>query len=237
MSDPSRWLEDTPRDETPRKGNEHSLHLLLKEQIAIPGDLIEAKIGRYKADILRENLVIEIQTRSLASMRRKAHSIMKNNPLRVVMPIHCRKYIVKLDENGDFVHRRKSPKRQTIFDIFEELMHVPELLLHPDFQLELIFLITEEVRIQDGKGSWHRKGQSIIERGLLEITDRRVFTNRDDYISLIPTSIRQSFTTTSLAKRLNINVRLARKVGYTFFKAGIAERIGKDGNAHIYQIL
>jgi hypothetical protein len=50
---------------------ERSLHAALKEHLRQPGDELEVKLGRYVIDIVRDDLLIEIQTRHLYALRPK----------------------------------------------------------------------------------------------------------------------------------------------------------------------
>ena len=76
--DPERFIETKEAvlaSERERNGigtlGEKSLHLILKSYYEPLYALHEQKLGRYVADILNEDGVIEIQTRSLSAMRKK----------------------------------------------------------------------------------------------------------------------------------------------------------------------
>jgi hypothetical protein len=55
--------------------NEKPLHAALKVWYALPGDRLEVSVGGFIADIVRGDLLIEIQTRHLAAMKRKLHAL------------------------------------------------------------------------------------------------------------------------------------------------------------------
>ena len=55
--------------------NEKSLHAALKHWYAKPGDLLEFALEGYVVDILRGNHVIEIQTGSFSSIKRKMRDL------------------------------------------------------------------------------------------------------------------------------------------------------------------
>ena len=59
------------------------------------------------------------------------------------------------------ISRRKSPKRGTLLDIFEEILRVPQLLPHPNFSIEVVFIQEEEVRRYDRIHGWKRRGWII----------------------------------------------------------------------------
>jgi len=49
--------------------NEHSLHLEIKRVYSLPGDFFEVKLDSYIVDILRGELVIEVQTKNFSALR------------------------------------------------------------------------------------------------------------------------------------------------------------------------
>jgi hypothetical protein len=61
--------------------------------------------------------------------------------------------------------RRKSPKRGTPLQIFDELVSFPQLQLRPGFSLELLLIQEEEVRRFDGSRGWLRKMDAITVLG------------------------------------------------------------------------
>ena len=74
--------------------NEKPLHAALKEWYARPGDQFEVSIDGYVVDIVRDALLIEIQTGNFSSIKRKVHALAALHPLRLVFPIAREKWIV-----------------------------------------------------------------------------------------------------------------------------------------------
>ena len=70
-------------------------------------------------------------------------------------------------------------------DIFDELIRFPNYVTHQNFSIEIILIKEEEIRRKDGKGSWKRRGWSILDRKLLEVIDRRMYTNPSDFLILL----------------------------------------------------
>src|SRR4030042_1787412 len=101
-------LQDTPR--AIGTLNEKPLHAALKAWYAQPGDQLEAKVDGYIIDIVRGDLLVEVQTRNLAAIKRKLLALVSHHPVRVVYPKAREKWIVKLSQDGSRVGRRKSPK-------------------------------------------------------------------------------------------------------------------------------
>jgi hypothetical protein len=76
--------------------NEKPLHAALKKWYARPGDQLEVPVDGFVVDIVRDGLLIEIQTGSFASIKRKVHSLSENHILRLVHPIAREKWILLL---------------------------------------------------------------------------------------------------------------------------------------------
>ena len=129
-------LEDTSAINT---FNEKALHADLKAWYARPDDLIETPVDGFIIDIVRGDLLIEIQTRNFSAIKRKLNQLTANHPVRLVYPIACEKWIVKLPKDGKSPKsRRKSPKRGALVDLFAELVSFPDLLASPNFSLDVL---------------------------------------------------------------------------------------------------
>jgi hypothetical protein len=138
---------------------EKSLHAALKSWYAAPGDIIEQPVDGFVVDLVRGDELIEIQTSNFSAMKRKLPVLLESHTVRLVHPIPVLKWIVRLDQDGDSIlSRRRSPKRGSLLDIFDELVSIPHLVSHPRFSLEVLLVEVEETRWQDGRGSWRRRG-------------------------------------------------------------------------------
>ncbi|MFH1489645.1 MAG: hypothetical protein ABII06_12150, partial [Pseudomonadota bacterium] len=90
-------------------------------------------------------------------------------------------------------------KKGHLFQLFEELVSIPELIRTRNFSLEVLLIKEEEVRRDDGQGSWRRKGWSIFDRCLVEVVDRQIFKTPSDFLDLIPKDLLDPFATDDLA--------------------------------------
>jgi hypothetical protein len=210
---------------------EHSLHLQIKEAYSIPGDVFEIKLGNYIIDILRGELIIEVQTRNFSALKEKLQSLIKTNQVRLVYPLPEKKWITYITKDGVVVNKRASPKKGKIADLFRELVRIPNMLSEENFSLEVLLIDEEEVRCNDGKGSWRRKGASIIERRLIKINNQILFQNKYDYLKILPEQLNVPFTNKEFAKSAKIPVRAARQITYCLRKSGIIYVAEKKGHA------
>lgn len=216
--------------------NEKPLHASLKQWYAQPGDRFEVPVDGFVIDIVRDDLLIEIQTRNFASINSKLCKLTRSYEVRLVYPVVQEKWIVRSATNKRGVAvRRKSPKRGRLEDLFWELVSIPQLLSNPNFSLEVLMITAEEVRRYDGKRRWRRKGWVIEGRRLLDVLDRRLFGASADWLAFVPNEL-QSFTTKDLATIANTRRDLAQKMAYCLRQARMIDLIGKQGRANLYRV-
>ncbi len=215
--------------------NEKPLHAALKEWYAQPGDQFEVPVDNFVIDIVRDELLIEIQTQGFSQIKGKLAELLARHPVQLVYPIAREKWIVKLTQGRRGRRsRRKSPKRGTIHDVFGELVSIPGLLSEPGFTLEVLLIQEEEVRRHDPKRAWRRRGWVTHERRLLDVVDRKVFREPADLAALIPPELSEPFTTSDLAAAIFRPLRLAQRMAYCLREMGAIVAVGKQGNAFLY---
>ena len=196
---------------------------------------MEAKVDGFHIDIIRDNLLIEIQTGIFSSQRRKLNKLIKKHRVRLVFPIAQGKLIVRLDADGvTQLGRRKSPKKGNLFHLFKELVSIPDLIKNRNFSLEVLLIYEEEIRLGDGAGSWRRKGWSIVDHRLIEVLSRHTFSKPSDFITLIPADLPDPYSTEELANSINQPRWLAQKMAYCLRCMGVIKITGKKGNSLLY---
>jgi hypothetical protein len=215
---------------------EYSLHSEIKDWYMISGDELEVKVDEFIVDIVRDKLLIEIQTQNFSAIKPKLIKLLSNNQVRLVYPIAKLKWIVHLSGSGEVVRRRKSPKKGKVVDVFYELVHAPDLIKDRNFSLEVMLIEEEEVRCDNGKGSWRRRGISVKDRKLLNVFDRTVFEDSRDFLKFLPKELNEHFTNKVFASKLGISVRLAQKITYCLRKMGAISVAGKKRNELLFKV-
>ena len=216
---------------------ERSLHASIKKLYMIGDARDEVEVDGYVVDVVRNGLLIEVQTRNFSKIKSKLLALIKTHPVRLVYPIPSVKWVVRQFPDGlSEISRRKSPKRMSHVDIFDELIRFPNYIAHNNFSLEVILIKEEEIRRKDGKGSWRRRGWSIIDRRLVEVIDMRLYENPSDFLHFIPDTLERPFTNSDLIDTLGIPRRIAQKMTYCLRKMGTIKAVGKKGNAILYDI-
>lgn len=216
--------------------NEKPLHAALKEWYAQPGDEVEVKVDGYVIDIVRQDLLIEIQTGGFGSLKHKLIDLLARHQVRLVYPIAREKWIVKLaGDECSRVSRRKSPKRGAFHHLFSQLVSFPALMADPNFALEVLLVQEEEYRLHVPGRAWRRRGWVTHERQLLRVVERRCFKDPLDLAALLPSELPDEFTTLDLATSLRQTRRLAQQTAYCLREMGAITRVGKRGNAILYE--
>jgi len=214
---------------------ESSLHAALKQWYKEPGDKLEEPIDGYIIDIVRDNLLIEIQTGNFSSIKKKLENLTESYEVRLVYPIVRDKLIVKMDPIRNKANTmRISPKHGTYYDIFEELIRIPHLVSKMNFTIEVVLIQIEEIRKINGTGSWRRKGSSIYDRKLVKVLERKQFYTPIDFLMLKPIGLRTPYTNIELAISLNKPLRLAQKMSYCLRKMEMVKVVGKKGKAFLF---
>ena len=215
--------------------NEKPLHASLKQWYARSGDRFEVPVDGFVIDIVRDNLLIEIQTRNFASINAKLRKLTRSYEVRLVYPVVQEKWIVR-QANGGMVVRRKSPKHGRLEDLFRELVSIPQLLAHPNFSFEVLTIREEELRCYDARRKRRRGRGWIVEgRRLVEVLDRRLFLKPADWLAFVPEGL-HSFTTKDFAQVADSDRDLAQKMAYCLRHARMIELIGKEGRANLYRV-
>ena len=216
---------------------ESSLHASLKGWYFKPGDSLEMEVDGSIVDLVRCGMCIEFQTKHLYAIKKKVLKLLTAHPVRIVYPLTVEKHILRIDINTEAVlSRRKSPIKGSLFDIFNELVRITQLIGYDLFSFEALFIREEQVLVNDGAGSWRRKGWSVGDRRLIEVVGSTLFTEMDDYKKLIPKGLNDPFSVKDLAGAIHRPGYLASKMAYSLREMGAIEIVGKKGNAYLYKM-
>jgi len=193
--------------------SENSLHAAVKQYLVQPGDLVEHPVGTYIVDIVREETLYEIQVKNLYSLRHKLDVLLENFKVHIVHPIPQSKWVVRMETPASNPKKRKSPKKCSVYHAFDQLVYLHSYISHPNFTLDILMIEQEDILINDGKGSWRRKGWSLSDQRLLKVLDHIPLCGLRSYARFLPDTLNTPFQTKELAFAAGIPVRLAQKNG------------------------
>lgn len=217
--------------------SEKTVHAVLKNYYEPDEDKQEIPIEGLYADIFTGSDIIEIQTRSFDKVREKLNRFLPQYPVTVVLPIPSTKWLIWIDEEtGELSEKRKSPKKGNPYQAFTELYKIKQYLKKEGLTIRLFFLDIEEYRLLNGWNQSKKRGSSRFDRIPTEAVNEIVLSCPRDYIQLIPPDIEEPFTSGEFGKKVKIPSRLAGIVLNILFDLALVERVGKKGNAYLYEV-
>ncbi len=211
---------------------ERGLHAELKEWLREPGDLVEGTVWGYRADIIRGDLLIEIQTGNFPQIRAKLAKLLKGYRVRLVHPLPERRWVIR--EVDGKRQRRVSPRVGRVEEVFNELVYCPTLPLDPNFSLEVLMVHAEEKQAVRWRGK-RRTRYTVTERHLVKVVGSTVFEKPGDYLRLLP-EMNGAFTARQLSKSAKLRITLARRMVYCLAKMGVIEEVGSVARAKLYRV-
>jgi hypothetical protein len=126
---------------------EGPLHAAVKALLAEPGDRLEVPVGRFVIDLVRaDGELVEVQTGGFGALGKKLDALLDEHRVRVVHPVAAERRIVRVDEHGQVLAARRSPKRETAVAVFDKLVAFPSLLTHPNLTIEVLLLREDHIR-------------------------------------------------------------------------------------------
>ena len=216
--------------------NEGALHAQLKEWCRRPGDHVEEKVGGYVIDLVRDGLLIEVQTGGFAPLRRKLAALLETHRVRVVAPVAVSRRIVRVSAEGEVLSSRRSPKHERIEDVFSRLVSIPALLAHPRFELEVVLAHVDEVRTFDARRAWRRRGWVVAGRSLASVDGSVLLSSQADAAALLPEGLPDAFDTLELANAAGIDRGVAQQMAYCLRHCGAISSSEKRGQAFLYRL-
>ena len=222
----------------PRTGigelREGPLHAAVKALLAQPGDRLETPVGRFVIDLVRaDGELVEVQTGGFGPLAKKLDALLDEHRIRVVHPVAAERRIVRVDEHGELLGARRSPKRATAVDVFDKLVAFPSLLTHPNLTIEVLLLREDHIR-RPQPVTTRRRTRDPGERRLVAVIDRVVLRSAEDIVAALPALPHEPFTTRELAAVLRCSTLLAQRTLYCLRMTGIVEPAGKRGRAPLH---
>jgi hypothetical protein len=213
---------------------EGPLHAAVKALLAEPGDRLEVPVGRFVIDLVRaDGELVEVQTGGFAALGKKLDALLDEHRMRIVHPIAAERRIVRVDEHGEVLGTRRSPKRASAVAVFDKLVAFPALLTHPNLTIEVLLLREDHIRRPQPTVTRGRT-RDPGERRLVELLERVTFRTPEDVLEALPALPADPFSTRELAACLGCGTLLAQRTLYCLRAIGIVEPAGKRGHAPLH---
>jgi hypothetical protein len=154
-----------------------------------------------------------------------------------VKPLAASKLLVKRKRrNGRVLSTRYSPTHETLYHIFEDLVHFTQAYGHPRLTLEILLTEQEEHRVAIRKVRKFGKDYRVADRLLRAVCARNQLRTLRDLAALLPAGLPETFSTQDVARLASIPRWLAQKMAYCLRKTGAVEAVSKQGNNLIYRV-
>ena len=215
---------------------EGPLHAALKALLASPEDRVEVPVGRFVIDVVRsDGELVEIQTGGFGALGAKLDALLDEHRIRIVYPVAAERRIIRIDEQGQVLATRRSPKRATAVAVFDRLVAFPSLLTHPNLTIEVLLLREDHVR-GPSPTTTRRRTRDPGERRLVDVLDRITLRTTEDIVAVLPPLPSEPFTTRELAEVVGCGTVLAQRTLYCLRAIGVVEPAGKRGRAPLHAL-
>ncbi len=175
-----------------------------------------------------------MQTGDFGPLGPKLDALLDRHRVRIVHPIAAQRRIVRVDEHGEVVWTRRSPKRRTVIEVFDKLVAFPSLLTHPNLTVEVLLLREDHIRAPRPV-TVRRRTRDPGERRLREVLDRIELCGTDDVRRVLPPLPPEPFSTRELASLLDCTMLLAQRTAYCLRAVKIIEPAGKRGRTPLHR--
>lgn len=232
--------------------NESSLHSSLKTFYAVQhnGKTEVNEDGHIYDIVAADGEIIEIQTKNLSKLKSKISDVLVHNKkIKLVHPLINSNTIYLTDEKGKVLQKRKSPKKENIYDIFKELTGITDLLLNKNFSLDIVEINISEHRVKTetpvqtiNKRRRIKKDWLKVDKHLEEINEIHTFSTKKNYLALLPSTLPEQFTVNDFKlelKKLNFpqrTIKEANRIIWVLKNMNLISMIGKSGKAYLYVI-
>jgi hypothetical protein len=215
---------------------ETTLHRQLKELYAGDAASREVRLGGFRIDAVADGKLIEIQSAPLGAIRDKVRTLLNTHDVLVIKPLAARKTLIKRKTaGGAVVSVRSSPRRETVFDLFIELVNFVPLFPHPRLRLDVLLTEQEEERVPVRRRRRRGKNYRVLDRRLLCVAETHSFASAADILALLPPSLPASFTTADLARQAGMPRWLAQKMAYCLRRMDAIEVVGFAQRSRLYE--
>ena len=223
--------------------SEKYLHIFLKNYFEPDKSCHEVKVGRFTADVLSGNHIIEIQTRGLNALREKLeYYLLESYDVTVVHPIARVRKMVSFDAaTGEVERKWRYPHTGNWYDAIPELYKIKYFLDWEHLNVRLMLFDVEEYRELKGTGVTKtgkpkRRRSRRYERIPVAIGDSVILDNPADYLIFLPEGLPSEFTSYDFAKCAKIPHSLANMTLNILSYLGTVEHFDNRGRVYLYRL-
>lgn len=216
--------------------SEKSVHRILKLYIEPDETFHEIQYLGSVADIINDDGIHEIQTRSFEKLIPKLEKFLPTLRVCVVIPIICEKTLRWLDKSdGEISAAKKSPKKESVYTACRELYKIRRYLNHPNLSIRFISMRAEEFRYLDGRDESGKRGATKLDRIPTRIVDDISLSSAKELSQFLSDSVGDEFTLKELSRVSGFPFSVASSVVGVFKAIGAVDFLRKEGRINVYK--
>lgn len=216
--------------------NEKILHKIIKYYINSNPNEHEVKIKNLFVDVVVGDHLYEIQTANFNNLRQKLNILLPNYLVTIVYPVSHKKTIYNLNEQGELLNIKISPKIKTPLEILIEMYKIKSFVNHPNLSFKVIYLDMDEYRTQVEKKHFRSKGYVRLKQVPTILIKEYDLKNQNDYFKIFSEfAFPNQFTTKTFSKYFKISTSKAANAISVLKALNIVELIGREGRRNLWQ--
>ncbi|MHA2345076.1 MAG: hypothetical protein ACXACP_00015 [Candidatus Hodarchaeales archaeon] len=231
-----------------KKTTETLLHNKLKtiyrEQDEIKSEFeIKLSNRKYRLDLFdkEKGLVFEIQRASFGGVfSKKIQNLLDHNfRVRIIHPIILKQKISRFN-NEEMISKSYRNRHTTFLNFFENLVYF-KVPFQKNLEFDVLLVYEHLFREFIGYSKWSsRRKFQTANRDLIKIEKTLKIRRKQDFLSFLPSNLPIPFTNNDIFRKLRFshksrrNLRIPGQLTYSLCQLGLLKRIGKKGNAHLF---
>ena len=169
-------------------------------------------------------------------LKDKLDAFLPDYSVTVIFPMAKETYLSWIDpDTYEISGRRKSPRKANIFSALRELYPLRRFLGDENLHFKFLFFRIEEFKFLNGRKGTRKKGATRYERIPTALLDEIDYVTREDFLSLIPEGLPETFTTKDFAEAAKINRDTASYAVGILRELLLIDRCGKSGHSYLYR--
>ena len=177
-----------------------------------------------------------LQTQGFDKLRSKLEALLLNYKVTIVYPIPYIKQIYLINEYGEIISNRKSPKKGSALEIFKELYKIKSYLKNDNLKFKIIMFNSDEYRDQIPKKHVRSKGYKRNDQIVSEIIKEYDINKEYSLVNLLDDlNLPEVFTTEDVRKKGKVSKKTSSLVLNILSCLGYVEKIGTKNRYNVYK--
>lgn len=213
--------------------NEKQTHKALKSYFASTAFDKEIKIGSYCADLVTENGIFEIQTKSFGKLREKLNVFLQASHVTVVYPFVKKRRLSYINsDTGEVIKTGNFVTLKDMSNFFLELYRIKQYLNNPNLTICIADLTVENFRYC--KEDMKRRKSDRKTAVPTDLTRLTYIEDSESYRCFLPKGLPEKFTVKDFADLCEIGdpTLIIKALSYV----GIVDFAGKQGGSILYKV-